>query len=62
MLNISDHNLVRAWFQIGGENYPKIKKKKAKEIIWTSRDQDRIDLCVEDFKSKIGKKTPLKAA
>ena len=27
-----------------------------KEITWISREQDRIDLCVEDFKNKIGKK------
>ena len=60
MLNISDHNLVRAWFQIGGENHPKTKKKKTKEITWTSREQDRISLCVEDFKAKIGKKHSFK--
>ena len=30
MLNISDHNLVRAWFHIGGENFPNIKKEESK--------------------------------
>ena len=56
MLNISDHNLVRAWFQIGGENLPITKKKEVKIITWISREQDRINLCLEDFKSRIGKK------
>ena len=60
MLDISDHNLVRAWFQIGNENFPKPPKKPVKEITWISREQDRIELCVENFKNKIGKKLSFK--
>ena len=60
MLNISDHNLVRAWFQIGNENYNIPKKKPVKTVTWISREQDRIDLCVSDFKTKIGKKMSFK--
>ena len=60
MLNISDHNLVRAWFQIGNVDCPKPVKKPVKEITWISREQDRIDLCVRDFRNKIGKKHSFK--
>ena len=60
MLNISDHNLVRAWFQLGNDNYNVPKKKPIKTTTWISREQDRVDLCVSDFKTKIGKKTSFK--
>merc|ERR1712082_111035 len=60
MLNISDHNLVRAWFKIGNPKPLKKKKKNIKEITWISRDQNRIDKCVEDFKQNIGKKINFK--
>ena len=30
MLDISDHNLVRAWFHIGNNNYTKLPKKNSK--------------------------------
>merc|ERR1712179_30579 len=60
MLDISDHNLVRAWFHIGNNNYTKVPKKPIKEITWISREQDRIDLCVNEFKNKIGKKISFK--
>ena len=60
MLNISDHNLVRAWFQIGSEHLPKLKKKPVKEITWISREPERIELCVKNFKTKIGKKHSFK--
>merc|ERR1712179_586517 len=60
MLNISDHNLVRAWFQIGNNNYNIPKKKPIKTTTWISREQDRIDLCVREFKNKVGKKISFK--
>ena len=44
MLEMSDHNLVRAWFHIGNKNYGKIPKKAPKMTTWISREQDRIDL------------------
>ena len=57
MLDISDHNLVRVWFQIGNNNFrTNFKKKPVKEITWISRDQDRLDQCARSFKAKIGKK------
>merc|ERR1712082_33627 len=60
MLNISDHNLVRAWFNIGGDNTPKQHKKLVKEITWISREPGRIKLCAENFKTKIGKRCSFK--
>merc|ERR1711913_100017 len=63
MLNISDHNLVRVWFQLGNNNFrPDWKKKALKDITWISRDEDRLTQCATSFKSKIGKKTPLESA
>ena len=61
-MNISDHNLVRVWFQIGNNNNFRtyFKKKPVKEIIWISREQDRLNLCAESFKAKIGKKISFK--
>ena len=61
MLNISDHNLVRAWFQTGNDNYHIPRKKPVKTITWISREQVKIDKCVIDFKSKIGKKVSFKS-
>merc|ERR1711913_213093 len=61
MLNISDHNLVRAWFRINPEhNRPKWKKTTKKCINWISRDEDRLKRCAESFKRKIGKKHSFK--
>jgi len=61
MLNISDHNLVRVWFQLGNNNIrPNWKKKTLKDITWISRDEDRLTQCANSFKSKIGKKISFK--
>merc|ERR1711874_627606 len=57
MLNISDHNLVRVWFKIGpNNNKPSWKKPTKKYITWISRDEDRLNLCANSFREKIGKK------
>merc|ERR1711874_87687 len=57
LLNISDHNLVRAWFKLNpGHKKPKWNKTTTKTITWISRDQDRLIKCTESFKKKIGKK------
>ena len=61
MLNLSDHNLVRAWFQIGNDNYNVPRKKPVKTVTWISRDQVKIDQCVKDFKTKIGKKVSFRS-
>merc|ERR1711913_164238 len=46
MLNISDHNLVRVWFQLGtNNNKPDWKKKTKKNITWINRDDDRLIQC-----------------
>merc|ERR1711874_508938 len=61
MLNISDHNLVRVWFQLGNNNNkPDWKKKTKKNITWIIRDDDRLIQCASSFKSKIGKKISFK--
>ena len=61
MLNISDHNLVRVWFQLGtNSNKPSWKKNTSKTITWISRDDDRLNQCASSFKSKIGKKISFK--
>merc|ERR1711874_925181 len=61
MLNISDHNLVRVWFQLGTNNKkPDWKNKTIKDITWISRDDDRLIQCANSFKSKIDKKISFK--
>merc|ERR1711874_520784 len=60
MLNINDHNLVRVWFRIGNYNNKPNWKKHSKHITWISRDDDRLNLCANSFKSKIGKKLSFK--
>ena len=37
-LNISDHNLVRAWFKIGRVEKARWEKKKYETIIWYKKD------------------------
>merc|ERR1712237_68496 len=57
MLNISDHSLVRVWFQLEtNRNKPNWKSNKSKTITWISRDEDKLNLCANSFKSMIGKK------
>merc|ERR1711874_878430 len=57
LLNISDHNLVRAWFKLNpGNKKPKWNRTTTKTITWISRDQNRLVNCTESFKKKIGKK------
>ena len=57
MLNISDHNLIRAWFKLGNTKHNnQVDRKASKKLTWISREPDRIEKCVEDFKKKIGKK------
>ena len=61
MLNISDHNLVRTWFKLRNENYSAQKKRKPrKKITWISRKPERMQMCLENFKAKIGKKHTFK--
>merc|ERR1712239_88345 len=58
MLNISDHNLVRAWFNMGGDNTSRPQKKLVKEVTWIS--MDKIRTSVDHTMKKILKKKPNK--
>ena len=61
MLSISDHSLVRVWFKLKNDLKPiKWNKKKYKIVTWISKEEDRMELCKEDFKEKIGKKISFK--
>merc|ERR1711888_331318 len=60
MLDISDHNLVRAWFKLKHENYSVKKKRPKKKITWISRKAECLQMCLESFKGKIGKKYSFK--
>ena len=61
MLDISDHNLVRAWFKLKHENYSVKKKRPKKKITWISRKAECLQMCLESFKGKIGKKYSFKS-
>ena len=61
MLNISDHNLVRAWFKMGNDNYRVKKKRPKKRITWVSRNPVNVLKCVGNFKARIGKKVNFKS-
>merc|ERR1712239_73085 len=45
---------------MGGDSTQKPQKKPVKEITWISRDQDKIEKCAKDFKTRIGKKSSFK--
>ena len=55
-LNISDHNLVRAWFNIGGEEKLTWKKPKYERIEWFKKDPDSMNEMEKDLIPMIGKK------
>merc|ERR1712121_294293 len=60
MLNISDHNLVRAWFRMKEDKYKIKKRKPKKEITWISRKAECLQKCLESFKRKVGRKHSFK--
>merc|ERR1711888_334023 len=60
MLNISDHNLVRAWFKLKHDRYKIKKSKPKKNITWISRKAECLQLCLESFKKKVGRKHSFK--
>ena len=55
-LNISDHNLVKSWFNIGGKEKTTWKKSRYENIEWYKRDQDSLKKMEEDLLSMIGRK------
>ena len=55
-LNISDHCLVRAWFNIGGEEKLSWKKPRYEEIEWIKKDPDSMKAMEDDLVPMIGKK------
>ena len=60
MLDISDHNLVRAWFRMKEDKYKIKKRKPKKEITWISRKAECLQKCLESFKRKVGRKHSFK--
>ena len=56
-LDISDHNLVKAWFNIGGEEETTWKKPKYKTIEWYKKDPDSMKTMEETLLSMIGKRS-----
>merc|ERR1712179_489599 len=46
---------------IGNDNNSIPRKRSVKTVTWISRDQVKIDQCVKDFKTKIGKKVSFKS-
>ena len=57
ILNISDHNLVRAWFKIGPSSKPRWRKSKSKMITVMKKDEESLNQCKEALKKHIGKST-----
>ena len=55
-LNISDHNLVKSWFNIGGEEKTARKKTRYEKIEYYKKDQDSMKKLEEDLMPMIGKK------
>ena len=55
-LNISDHNLVRSWFNIGGEEKTTWKKTSYETIEWYKKDLDSMKEIEEDLIPMIGKR------
>ena len=60
ILNISDHNLVRAWFKLKPDRYKIKKRKPKKKITWISRKAECLQNCLESFKRKVGRKHSFK--
>ena len=56
LLNISDHCLVRAWFNVGEEERIDRKKTKYEQIEWIKKDPDSLKAMEEDLLPKIGKR------
>jgi len=57
LLNISDHCLVKAWFNVGPQTRTNWKKTEYKRIEWILKDQDSLEKFERDLLPKIGKKT-----
>ena len=56
-LNISDHCLVRSWFNLGPQTKTNWKNPEFRRIEWIMKDQDSIEKFEKDLLPKIGKKT-----
>ena len=57
ILNISDHNLVQAWFRIGPSSKPRWRKSKSKMITVMKKDEESLNQCKEALKKHVGKST-----
>ena len=59
LLDISDHNLVRAWFKISPIHKSKNKKETYKNLSWIKKDEESFEKFKNHFKKQIEKKTAL---
>ena len=55
-LNISDHCLVRSWFNLGPQTKTNWKNAEFRRIEWIMKDQDSLEKFEKDLLPKIGKK------
>ena len=55
-MNISDHNLVKAWFNIGGEIKSSWKKSSYETIQYYKKDVESMKEMEENLVQKIGRK------
>ena len=53
MLNMSDHNLVRAWFHIGNNNFRRPPKKPVREITWITQCCFPMLKCEQKYRSEM---------
>ena len=56
-LNISDHNLVKTWFNIGRGEKTTWKKPRYERIEWYKRDQESMTRMEKELLPMVGKKT-----
>ena len=55
-VNMSDHNLVRAWFNLGRGEMIKWKKTKYEKRTWYKKDTQSLEKMEEDLMSTLGRK------
>ena len=55
-IDISNHNLVRAWFKISPIHKLKNKKETYKNLSWIKKDEESFEKFKNHFRKLIGKK------
>jgi len=56
-LIITDHNLVRAWFNVGVQQEIRWKKPTYETIKWYKRDEDSLRKMEEKLESMLGQRS-----